>query len=292
MKKGSFINIFISSFLIFCSCSKNDKGNEYLSVTIEPQRFFLEQIVKDKYPIKTLIPTGSNPESYDPTPSQMVVLENSKAYFKLGYLGIENILLDKIKTKDSLIIKDCSTDINIIKEHNHNHDDDHNHTHMDGHDLGDPHYWTSSKNAKIILKNILDGMLEIDPANGDFYNLNYKKAINSVDSLEYVMTKILDNSSSQAFIIYHPALSYYAADNSLKQFSIEQDGKNPSPMQLKNVVDSGIVNKVKVVFVQKEFDVKNALIIAEQIKADTCSVDLLSYDWPATMMLITKQIAQ
>ena len=291
------MNIYIHfSFLVctiflFSNCTDKKMPSDYIVVSIEPQRYFLEQIVKDKYEIETLIPVGVNPESYDPTPSQMILLNNSQLFFRLGYLGIEDILLNKIRNKESLVIN-CSTGVEII---DHDCEGDHHHHEGEiahGHDAGDPHYWTSTTNARIILDNMLTGMIGYDSINTDYYKENYKLAISRIDSLENSIKESLNNSKSSAFIIYHPALTYYAKENNLKQFSIEHEGKIPSPRQLKSVVDSGMVNNVQVVFIQKEFDVKNAEIIASQLKADTCSIDLISYDWPATMMQITNKIAQ
>lgn len=289
MKIIKSLTLLVSIILILTNCNKKKVDNEYIVVSIDPQHYFLQQIIKDKYKIETLIPAGVNPESYDPTPSQMILLNNSSIFFKLGYLGIEDILLDKI-TKDNSIVVDCSKGIEILGHNCEGHDHQHNST--NGHDAGDPHYWTSTTNAKIILSNMLSGMIAFDSIHTDYYQDNYNQAIQRIDSIENFIKDTLSNSQSKSFIIYHPALTYYAQENDLKQFSIEYEGKIPSPKQLKNVVDSGLINNVKVVFIQKEFDIKNAEIIATQLKADTCSIDLLSYDWPSTMLQITKKIAQ
>ena len=289
MKIYIHISLLLCTIFSLSNCTSKKIDSDYIVVSIEPQRYFLEQITKNKYKIETLIPIGANPESYDPTPSQMILLNNSNLFFRLGYLGIENILLQKIIQNKSLVV-DCSIGIDIIN--NHEGHDHHEHEIGHGHDAGDPHYWTSTVNAKIILENMLNGMVAYDSINADYYRENYKSAISKIDSLEKSITYTLSNSKSSAFIIYHPALTYYAKENNLKQFSIEHEGKLPSPIQLKSVVDSGMISNVQVVFIQKEFDVKNAEIIASQLKADTCSIDLLSYDWPKTMMQITNKIAQ
>ena len=58
-----------------------------MSVTIEPFRYFVEQIAGDKVSVNVMVPAGSNPETYEPTPQQMVKLSNSTLYFKVGRIG-------------------------------------------------------------------------------------------------------------------------------------------------------------------------------------------------------------
>ena len=74
--------------------------------------------------------------------------------------------------------------------------------------------------------------------------------------------------------------------------SIEHEGKNPAPAQLKNLIDQAKEKKVSVVFIQQEFDIKNAEIVAEQIGAKTLSINLLAYDWHDEMVKIAKAIAK
>ena len=75
-------------FVVGCNTVGNDKLT--VSVTIEPQRYFVEQIGGDNFKVNTIVPAGTSPETYDPTPSQMVALGKSSLYFMVGYLGFEN----------------------------------------------------------------------------------------------------------------------------------------------------------------------------------------------------------
>lgn len=279
------LSLVLFSLILFSCTRKSDDTNK-LSVTIEPQRYFLEQIVADKFKVTSLIPSGANPESFDPTPSQMMLLDNSKAYIKIGFLGIENSLIDKIKKQSKLQIFDCSIGIDVIED-KHDHNDQHQH----GHDGGDPHYWSSTNSAKIILKNMLDEICQLDTLNKEFYTSNYLKELDKIDDTNKQIKDLLALSNSKAFIIYHPALSYFAAEYGLDQLSIEQEGKNPSPTHLKQLIDEAKAKNVKAVFIQAEYDSKNAEVIAQQLGAKTYTINLLSYNWHDEMINIAKAIA-
>lgn len=291
--KSKFIRIIIYIGIVVLTaigCKQKEAGEKYISVTIEPQRFFLEQIVGDKYKVKSLIPSGNNPESYDPSPSQMITLENSIAYFKLGLLGIENVLISKASNQKKLLVFDCSKGIEIIQAHEC---EDHAHHHseeMHGHESGDPHYWTSITSARIMLENMYLDMVLLDSINKEFYTENFALAIAKIDSLEKKIETILKDSSTKAFVIYHPALSYFANEFGLVQLSIEKDGKNPSPNQLKEIIDSAIEHHVQIVFIQKEYDIKNGETVAKQIGAATYSIDLMDYNWDKMMLVLSNKI--
>lgn len=287
MNKLAFFFVIVSSIILF-SCNEKKDNLTNLSVTIEPQRYFLEQIVGDKFEVTSLVPEGVNPESFDPAPSQMVALAKSKAYFKIGFLGIENTLVDKLQNVNNLNIIDCSKGIDIISDE-HSHDDSHDHYHS--HAGGDPHYWSSATSAKQILKNMLEGMIQIDPDNSIFYTNNYQKEIDKINDTNNRIENIFSKSKSKAFVIYHPSLSYFARDYNLEQLSIENEGKNPAPAQLKRLIDQAKSNDVKAVLIQQEFDIKNAETIAKQIDAKTYSINLLSYQWHDEMIKIAKDIA-
>lgn len=289
VNKVKLLIVAIIPTISFICCSSNKTETNILSVTIEPQRYFLEQIVGDKFKVISLVPSGANPESFDPTPSQMMALDNSRGYFRIGFLGIESSLIDKIKNQSSLEIANCSKGITIIG-------DDHDHSseeslHHDGHEGGDPHYWSSITSAKQILNNMYDMIIKIDTSNQIVYTNNYNNELQKINNTDSIIKSYLSQSDTKAFVIYHPALSYFADEYNLEQLSIEHDGKNPSPTQLKKLIDEAKEKKVKVVFIQAEFDSKNAEVIANQIGAATYSINLLSYDWHAEMINIAKAIA-
>lgn len=290
LAKNNWLLIFsIISIVFITSCSQKNTDSNSLSVTIEPQRYFLEQLVGDKYKVTSLVPSGANPESFDPTPSQMVALDKSKTYFKIGFLGVENSLVDKVKDQSRLQIVDCSNGIEIIED-GHQHSDNEDIAHH-GHDGGDPHYWSSVNSAKVIIKNMYDQMLRLNAENENVYTNNYQEELKMINKTDSIIKELIKNTNTKAFVIYHPALSYFARDYNLEQLSIEQDGKNPSPSQLKKLIDEAKEKNVKAVFIQAEYDSKNAEVVAEQIGAKTYSINLLNYDWHEEIIKIAKAIA-
>lgn len=271
--------IFLTGFL-GCTHPKMD-DHESLSVSIEPQKYFLEALVGDKYTVNTVIPSGSNPETYDPSPSQMVRIGKSKMYFKIGNLGFENTWLQNISSNNpEMKIVDCSVGLEQL-EHNH-HD----------HAGNDPHIWSSPKTALVIIKNMYNSLIDNDKQDKDYYLGNYRNIESKINKTDSIIKSYLASAPSKTFIIYHPALSYFADEYGLEQLTIEVDGKSPTPQQLSKVIQKAKDENVKVVFIQEEFDQKNTEVVAKEIGAEIISINPLSYNWDEEIIKIAKGIAQ
>jgi len=292
MRKYIFTLLF--SFLLLACHSNREKEANVLTVTIEPQRYFLEQIVGDKFQVNTLVPPGSSPETYEPSPSAMIKLGNSRAYFKVGFLGYENVWTGKLaENNPDLKIVDCSVGIEPVYgghgHHDHSHEAaDHGHNQTDA---ADPHVWSSAKNAVLFSQNMLNAVVELDVENADLYRANFEKLTQKIAETDSALTRLLKDIPTRSFIVYHPALAYLARDYNLTQHSIEFEGKNPSPAQMKELVDLAKAENIKIVFVQQEFDIKNSEVIAREIGATSHTITPLAYEWDEELIRIAQLLA-
>ena len=279
--------LFALTTLLFVSCKTTPQSDKsIITVTIEPLRYFTESIVGDKFDVISIVPKGSSPETYDPTPQQLVNLAQSVAYIKIGYIGFELNWMDRIKSNSpDLTIYDSSKGINLIHAEGHQHGD---HFHAGG---VEPHTWNSTLNAEIMAKNILNIAVELDSINKEYYEKNYAELITKIKKTdEEVRTILANKNSAKGFMIYHPALSYFARDYNLEQLSIEHEGKEPTPSHLKNLIEHCQNEKIHVIFIQPEFDQKNAEVIAQQTKSNIIKISPLSYDWHEEMIHVANSL--
>ena len=290
----SRLKIFVILFgilMISESCgnrsgSKDAGQKETLSVSIPPQKYFIEQIAGDEFNINVMIPPGANPVTYDPSPGKMKEVANSVAYIKVGHLAFEKIWMDKFTSVNAdMKIIDQSTYTELIKADKET--NPHNHAHSS---RVDPHIWTSPKAVKKQVKAIKEGLAEINPANESFYNKKYRNFLNNIDTLDSFVEKRLGDAKNESFMIFHPALSYYARDYGLNQISIEFEGKEPTPSKLKEIVDLARREQIKTVFIQKQFNVDNAETVADEIGADLEVINPLGSNWMETIKDITEKI--
>lgn len=278
------IYILILSICSACGNTSQKSDKPILSVTIEPLRYFTEAIAGEHYQVVSMVPKGSSPESYDPTPQQLVALSHSQAYFRIGYIGFEQAWMDKLEANNpNLKVYDTSRGIDLIRDKGHWHGD---HFHEGG---VEPHVWNSTKNASIIADNIYAALCELDAEHQADYKHRLDSLKETIARTEANVSAFLKNAST-TFLIYHPALSYFARDYGLKQISIEEGGKAPSPAQLKNLIETCRKEEAHTIFVQEEFDQRNAQLIADELGVKVVSINPLSYDWAEEMIRIAKAL--
>ena len=273
----------LTIFICFaCGNTAQKSEKAILTVTIEPLRYFTEAIAGENYQVVSMVPKGSSPESYDPTPQQLVNLSKSQAYFRIGHIGFEQAWMKKLEANcPDMKVYDTSKGIDLIRGKGHWHGD---YFHEGG---VEPHIWNSTQNALIIVDNIYQALCELDTTHQADYKYRLDSLKQSIQQTDAETRRLLENADS-TFLIYHPALSYFARDYGLKQISIEEGGKEPSPAQLKKLIETCRNENVHTIFVQQEFDQRNAQLIAHELGINIVSINPLSYDWTEEMLRTAK----
>lgn len=275
-----------------CACASKTTPEKTVTVTIEPQRYFAEAIAGDKYTVKSIVGAGFNPEEYDPTPRQMVDLGKSEAYLRIGPIGFEQVWMNRIRENNpGLRIFDLSEGFDFTGDSHIEGEEESGSGHAHAHGGTDPHLWSSITGARQIASNTLQAFIALDPENKAYYTENYQSLLQDINKTEQELHSKLDTLQNRTFIIYHPALTYLAREFGLTQLPIELDGKEPSPAQLKRLIETARANGVEVVFVQQEFDKKNAELIADETGCTLVSINPLSYDWHGEMVRISNALA-
>ena len=278
--------IYILTLFILSACGNTTQKSEkpILTVTLEPLRYFTEAIAGDNYEVVSMVPKGSSPESYDPTPQQLVNLSKSQAYFRIGYIGFEQAWMKKLEANcPNMKVYNTSKGIDLIRDKGLWHGD---HFHEGG---VEPHVWNSTQNALIIADNIYQALCELDSTHQEDYQKCLDVLKQTIRQTDANVRTLLENADS-TFLIYHPALSYFARDYGLKQVSIEEGGKEPSPAQLKALIETCRNENVHTIFVQQEFDQRNAQLIAHELGVNIVSINPLSYDWVKEMIRIAEAL--
>ncbi len=276
--------------LLFTACSgpsKKEVDERTITVSIEPMRFLTEQIAGNDWNVCCMIPKGNNPETYEPLPEQLIKLAHSKAYFRIGFIGFEQIWMDKLQTNaPQMEVYDTSQGIDFIREKGMQHG---NHYHVGG---IEPHVWSSPTNVRRIAANIYHALCQISPEDSLSFLERWEKLDQQIVATDSIIRQLLNkNEANQTFLIYHPTLSYFARDYGLQQICIEESGKEPSPARMKTLIDRCKQEQVKVVFIQREFDTRNTELIAAELDAQSVMIDPLNYNWAEELITIAKTLA-
>lgn len=292
MKK--LVSIFLSTVVI-CSlfsisgCGKTEKvqksdGKISIVTTIFPYYDFVRQLAGDKADIRLLLSPGSDPHSYEPTPSDIVAIENCDLFIYNGGESDEWVdgVLSSIENKNVKVMKMMEY-VTLRHEqsmdHNHEHaehedmdDNDEGHDHEEGEEY-DEHIWTSIRNAERMSASIADELISLDSKNSDYYNEKKADYISSLDSLDKKFTEVANNKKRDTLVFgdRFPFL-YFVSDYDLGYecaFPGCSHETEPSTAVVSHLIDFTRENNIPVVFYLELSSGKIAQIISEDSSAKT-----------------------
>lgn len=270
--------------MVLTACGGQVKHRPMITVSILPQKFMLEKIVGDNFEVSCMLNEGNNPEAYEPSMTHLMNIEHSVAYFCIGYIGFEDAIVGKAHVNNpNLKIFNTSKGVEVIRGTHFSPEGEHNEA--------DPHLWTSVANAIKISQNMLAAVVELDPDNADEYTLNFNAFKSELDSLDSRIKSQLAGKQGSAFLVWHPSLSYFARDYGLRQVSLEYEGKEIPIDKLKQNIDAARESGAHVLFVQREFDSRQAETIGEELGVKMVKINPMSYNWETELENIANAIA-
>jgi len=291
MKKTLFFSVLFLALwaLPGCKGKQVESTSNTVFVSIQPLKYFIQYIADSAVQVKVLVPPGSSPEMFEPTPQQMAELTQAKGYFSIGLLDFEKGMEQKLKDNAEFRYIDLSQGLELIKgecEHNHNHESHQGHNHA-----VDPHTWMSAANARVMAKSIAQSLTALFPERESEFNANLNRLVAHIDSVDNEVRGILAGSGRKTFVIYHPALGYFSRDYGLTQLSVEHEGKSPSAKGVMELVERCRAEGITTILSQSQFDTHNSQTIANELGGTVVKVDPLQENWAESMIFIANAIA-
>jgi zinc transport system substrate-binding protein len=271
MRKGSFWTV-VSLLLLsnglggLCAAAEGIRT----SVSIIPQAYFVERVAGIRTEVHVMIPKGASPETYEPTPQQLVALSDSQLYIKVGAPGFPfegKYLKAALGQNRKIRVVNMSAGMTYREE--------------------DPHVWTSPAAVRIAAQNIERALSGYDPAHSDEYRKNLHAFLADIDTLDWEIKQTLQGKKGSAFMVYHPAWGYFADEYGLVQLAIEEEGKPVNAAHIRKMVDLAREKGIRAILVQKGFDTKSARAIARDIGGEVVETDPLERDWLSGMRRFT-----
>ena len=283
MNKAIF-SLLIAGFLSACSPQPASQ-EKTLYVSILPMRSLVKEIVGEDFRIEVLVPPGASPETFEPTPRQFIGLNEAQLVFNVGLLEFETALLDKIEDRTKIV--DLSRGIVRIEgscAHAGRNGSDHAHGVV-------PHVWTSPRALQRMAENAYEAIHARWPDSAK-YTANHARLQEELRQLDLRTAEKIARSGIRYFIIYHPALTYYARDYGLQQEAVEADGKEPSAKRLTALIRQARKDGIGRILYQNQFPVSVVETIARDIGAECAEIDPLREDAIANIDSITDLIVR
>ncbi len=278
---SKFKKVLFLGALSWCFLSKAGFCQELNIVTSAfPQYDFVRAIVKDKAKVSMLLKIGADAHSFEPTPKDLIAIENSSLFV---YNGGENEewLLDFLKglSHKPHMLAFCEMVKTRPEEHLEGVDEEHHHGHHHGHQTEaslehnldaeheheqhadadhehehgfDEHVWTSPRNDIIILEKLCAEIVALDRDNKDFYEKNTRDYIARFKKIDEEYQKIVKEGFTHTIVFGDRfPLLYFAKDYSLEYFAAFSGCSNETEVSARTMsflIEKSREKKVPVIF--------------------------------------------
>ncbi len=269
-------------------------------VSVLPMQTFVEQIGGDHVDVQALVQPGYSPATYDPTPQQITALSKARLYVRAG-VPFEHAWMERIRSANpEMLVLDVRDGVALRKLEDHTHHQPGHASPRRGRDQTvspadhhvDPHVWTNPRLVVHIAGLIRDKLVELDPDRRDEYMRNHASFIEELDRLDRDIHALLDPLSNRRFLVFHPAWGYFADAYGLEQVAIEHEGKQPGARSLATLIDQAREADIRIVFVQPQFDKRQARQVAEAIRGELITADPLAPDYVDNMRHVAQRFTE
>ncbi len=261
--------IIITFVLVLIALSNPVYGNELQVVTtFSILEDFVAQVGGDRVVVNSLVPPGTDPHSWEPTPREARMVAQADLLVANGG-GFDDWLLDLVANAaraDSPVLF-ASQGLEAI-DHQHEHGGD------EGDHHGDPHYWLSVPNAIFYVEQITQSLVALSPENAPYFRERSKTYIEKLAELDAWMVGQFEAIPRQDRVIvtYHNAFSYLSERYGFEvaEFLVVNPEGEPSPRDLAKLVDLLRGTKSSAVFTEPQLSSGNRYMqaLAKEIKGE------------------------
>jgi ABC-type Zn uptake system ZnuABC Zn-binding protein ZnuA len=222
-----------------------------------------QNVAGERIKIDTLMPIGSDPHSFEPTPQDVRKIAESDVLIVNG-AGFEEFLdklLENAGGKHQLLEASKGLTSRTLKP-DEPHDEDH---------PGDPHFWFDPTKTIVYVENIRDGLTQADPAGADTYKQNadvYIQKLNALDAAIQQQVSVVPQANRK-LVTDHDTFGYFA-----DRYGFEIVGMlipsfttadATSAQQLADLIDQIKASRVKAIFIEASMNPQ----VADQVARDT-----------------------
>ncbi len=259
IKKVFFILLFflgaLGAIIVFADKKSTDKisnsGKLRVVATFYPLAEFARNIGGDLIDVNTIVPAGSEPHDYEPTPKDILALRDADLVLIHGAIdtwaerATANIPENKIVSTAGLVAS-----INGVV---------------------DPHIWLDPILAIEQVRFIVDGLITIDPAHGQIYNANGEEFIQKLRLLDSNYRHGLSQCRLQSVITSHDAFGYLAARYNFNAIAINgiSPEEEPSSQKISEIIELARKEGIRHIFFETLVSPKISETISREIGGST-----------------------
>ncbi len=310
---NKILKLILSVFIAFLTTFSVSKAEVKVVASIKPIHSLVSFVMDGVGKPDVIVDGYNSPHGFSLKPSHAKMIENADLIIWVGE-DLEAFLEKPLNTIAKKAVNIEIMELSGIKklkfreknifeghdDHGHGHKekkhDDHGHGHKEkkhddhghkkaehddhgheGHAHGehDPHVWLDPMNAKVIVKEIENQLVKLDPDNSSKYKANSKKAQSELDNLTKNIKS--DLKGNLRFVVFHDAYQYFENRFGIKvlgALTVTPDVL-PGAEQLSEIREVIEHEKVNCLFSEPQFNPAIIKSIAKDTKIKTGVLDPL-----------------
>lgn len=264
--KKLIVFLMIITLISLCGCNKHPTSCDIVATTLPVYDFTSAICDGTELQIERLVTESvSCLHDYTLQVNQMRMIEHANTVIISG-AGLEDFLADALQGSQAII--DASFDT-------HTHTGNHSH-HTERDHEADPHIWLSPENAKIMARNIAEGLAEQYPEHRVVFQSNLANLVDELDKLQEYGISQLKELTHRDIITFHDGFAYFAEsfDLHILEAVEEESGSEASAAEIIHLVELVEKYDLPAVFTERSGSDACAGIISTETGAEIYMLDM------------------
>lgn len=281
--------MILRSFCILCFLIIQFQSTPCISeklrviASIYPVADMVQQVGGDHVDVTFVLPAGASPHTFEPKPSLVKKISSARIFFRIG-AGLEfwaEKFIDLAGPGLTTIV--LSEGVSLIHTARHHHEnktgDPHDGSYISNHEsrVANPHIWLDPAIAKSMVNKITAVLCEVDHQHLTYYKLRGQNYLNDMDKLDRLIKVTVARFNIKKYVSFHASWVYFARHYGLEPVGIIEasPGRNPTPIQIKNIVAMIKRNHIRAVFAEPQLNPRAAEVIAREAAVNVLLLDPL-----------------
>lgn len=273
--KNKLLSFFLTALIFIlplCGCTAPLHTEDGFSVvcSIFVPYDFARQIAGDRAKVTMLLPAGVESHSYEPTPSDIIRIENADLFLYVSEHTETWVpqLVDSLEKKQVRTV-DIAEALGI-EVHDHHHEHEHEEHEHEEHET-DEHIWTNLETAAEMVRLIAEEFAKADTKNANYYYANAEKYIGEIRALKNDFDLLVKSSKRREIV----SGSRFALKNFTEEFELDftaafdscVDNTEPSAAVMAKIIDKINSDNIPVIFYEELTEPKIARAVSDETGA-------------------------
>jgi len=257
-----------------CGRSKSETETVKVVATIPPLASLAREVGGERVEVAELLPAGASPHTFEPVPSLARTAAQARLAVRVG-LGLDHWADDLLPDDVPVVTAGTLDGMKLVESEG----------------TANPHVWLDPLYAKLIAAALARELTRIDPKGKTTYERNLNRCLKELDSLHARIAATVERFPSKSYVALHPAWVYFALRYGLERVAlIAPAGKEPTPKNLKEVIEAIKRTNARAVFAEPQLSSKAAEVVAEEAGVKVIALDPLGKPGESYISLMERNL--